>query len=99
MSGDTILTDRRGPVGWLVFNRPDRGNALNAAMTDALPRAWRELDGDPRVRVIVVTGAGKAFQTGLDVLQLSREPAALRDMARRTSNVVLRLTALHLAVA
>jgi enoyl-CoA hydratase/carnithine racemase len=99
MSGDTILMDRRGPVGWLVFNRPDRGNALNAAMTDALPRAWRELDGDPRVRVIVVTGAGKAFQTGLDVLQLSREPAALRDMARRTRNADPRLTGWHLGVA
>jgi enoyl-CoA hydratase len=98
MSGETILVRRRGPVGWLVFNRPDRGNALNAEMMNALPDAWSELDHDPEVRVIVVTGAGKAFQTGLDVLQLSREPAALRDMSRRTRNAGLRLTGWHLGV-
>ncbi|MCW2889305.1 MAG: enoyl-CoA hydratase [Streptosporangiaceae bacterium] len=98
MNGGTILVSRRGPVGWLVFNRPDRGNALNAEMMDALPGAWSELDGDPQVRVIVVTGAGKAFQTGLDVVQLSREPAALRDMARRTKKADLRLTGWHLGV-
>lgn len=98
MSGDTILVRRRGPVGWLVFNRPDRGNALNAEMMNALPDAWSELDHDPEVRVIVVTGAGKAFQTGLDMLQLSREPAALRDMSRRTRNADLRLTGWHLGV-
>jgi enoyl-CoA hydratase len=99
LTGDTVLTRRRGPVGWLVFHRPDRGNALNAEMIEALPRAWAELDGDPRVRVIVVTGAGPAFQTGLDVVQLSRDPAALRDMSRRTKKADLRLTGWHLGVA
>jgi enoyl-CoA hydratase/carnithine racemase len=98
MSSETILVNRRGVVGWLVFNRPDRGNALNAEMIDALPRAWSELAADPLVHVIVVTGAGKAFQTGLDVVQLSREPAALRDMSRRTKNADLRLTGWHLGV-
>jgi enoyl-CoA hydratase len=98
MSDGTILVDRRGAVGWLRFNRPDRGNALNAEMIDALPRAWAELADDPLVRVIVVTGAGKAFQTGLDVVQLSREPAALREMSRRTRNADLRLTGWHLGV-
>jgi enoyl-CoA hydratase len=98
MSDPTILVDRRGAVGWLRFNRPDRGNALNAEMITALPRAWSELADDPLVRVIVVTGAGKAFQTGLDVVQLSREPAALREMSRRTRNADLRLTGWHLGV-
>jgi enoyl-CoA hydratase/carnithine racemase len=98
MSGETVLVNRRGVVGWLTFNRPDRGNALNADMVDALPRAWTELACDPLVRVIVVTGAGKAFQTGLDVVQLSRQPAALRELSRRTRNADLRLTGWHLGV-
>jgi enoyl-CoA hydratase len=98
MSDETIRVNRQGTVGWLRFNRPDRGNALNAEMIDALPRAWSELAADPLVRVIVVTGAGKAFQTGLDVVQLSREPAALREMSRRTRNADLRLTGWHLGV-
>jgi enoyl-CoA hydratase/carnithine racemase len=93
-----ILLERHGPVGWLTFNRPDAGNALNAQMIEALPPAWAELDADPAVSAIVVTGAGRSFQTGLDMVQLSREPAALRDMSRRTRTADLRLTGWHLNV-
>jgi enoyl-CoA hydratase len=92
---ETLLVERRGPVGWIVFNRPEVGNAMNARMLDELPRAWRELDRDPTVRVIVNTGAGAAFQTGLDVVQLTREPEALREQSRRTRATELELTALH----
>ena len=53
--------------------------------------AWRELDDDPDVRVIVNTGAGDAFQTGLDLAQLSRDPEALREQSRRTKRFELRL--------
>ena len=92
---ETLEVERRGPVGWLVFDRPDRGNAMDAAMITELERAWRELDEDPAVRVIVNTGNGSAFQTGLDVVQLSRDPQALREQSRRTKRAELRLTAWH----
>jgi enoyl-CoA hydratase len=91
----TLLIEQRGPVGWLVFNRPDRGNAMDARMLDELEQAWRQLDEDPAVVVIVNTGAGTSFQTGLDVTQLSRHPEALRKQARRTKQADLRLTAWH----
>ena len=65
---------REGPVGWLVFDRPDRGNAMGAVMLAELETAWRELDADAAVRVIVTTGNGPAFQTGLDVAQLAADP-------------------------
>ena len=42
-------------------------------MLAELEGAWLELDADPDVRVIVNTGAGRAFQTGLDVVQLARQ--------------------------
>ncbi|GAA2734714.1 enoyl-CoA hydratase/isomerase family protein [Actinocorallia aurantiaca] len=96
---ETLLVERHGPVGWLIFNRPRVGNAMDAAMMAALPEAWRELDADPDVRAIVVTGEGRAFQTGLDVVQLNRDPAALREMSRRTKRAALQLTAWHLGVA
>jgi enoyl-CoA hydratase len=86
---------RDGPVGWLVFDRPAQGNALDAAMLDGLEAAWRALEADPEVRVIVNTGNGAAFQTGLDVAQLAREPDALREQSRRTRRAELRLTAWH----
>jgi enoyl-CoA hydratase len=93
-----ILVERHGPVGWLIFNRPEAGNAMNAAMIDAIAPAWAELDRDPAVAAIVVTGAGRSFQTGLDVVQLSHEPEALREMSRRTRTADLRLTGWHLKV-
>ena len=84
MAYETLRVERDGPVGWLVFDRPQVGNAMNATMLAELERAWRELDADPAVRVIVNTGEGAAFQTGLDVAQLSRDPDALREQSRRT---------------
>jgi enoyl-CoA hydratase/carnithine racemase len=94
-----LRIERHGPVGWLIFDRPRAGNAMNADMINDLPLAWAELDADPSVRVIVNTGAGKSFQTGLDVAQLARDPAALREESRRTRRAELRLTAWHNRVA
>jgi enoyl-CoA hydratase len=95
MAYEALLVERHGPVGWLIFNRPEAGNAMDAAMFSELEPAWKELDADPAVRVIVNTGAGAAFQTGLDMVQLSRDPAALREQSRRTKRADLRLTAWH----
>jgi enoyl-CoA hydratase len=94
-SYETLVVERRGHIGWLIFNLPDRGNAMDARMINELERAWRELDDDPSVMVIVNTGAGRAFQTGLDMMQLSRDPEALREQSRRTKRAELRLTAWH----
>jgi enoyl-CoA hydratase len=93
-----VVVERRGPVGWLVFDRPDVGNAMNARMMDELEAAWLGLDADADVRVIVNTGNGSAFQTGLDVTQLSRDRDALREHSRRTRDFELRFTAWHLGV-
>jgi enoyl-CoA hydratase/carnithine racemase len=99
MAYETLLVERRGPVGWLVFNRPQAGNAMDAYMLDELEEAWGELDGDAEVRVIVTTGEGRSFQTGLDVVQLARQPEALRKQSGRTRRAELRMTAWHCGVA
>jgi enoyl-CoA hydratase/carnithine racemase len=99
MAYETLLLERRGPVGWLVFNRPQAGNAMDARMLDELEEAWSELDRDPDVRVIVTTGEGRSFQTGLDVVQLARQPDALRKQSGRTRRAELRMTAWHCGVA
>jgi enoyl-CoA hydratase len=95
VSYETLLVEREGPIGWLVFNRPQAGNAMDATMLAELERAWGELDADPSVRVIVNTGEGSAFQTGLDVAQLARERDALREQSRRTRDAELKLSAWH----
>jgi enoyl-CoA hydratase len=70
---ETLLVERRGPVGWLINNRPEQLNAMNALMRDEFETAWRVLDDDPEVRVIVHTGAGRAFQTGVDVTEIATD--------------------------
>jgi enoyl-CoA hydratase len=90
-----LVVERRGPVGWLVFDRPDAGNAMNGGMMAELERAWTELDTDPDVRVIVNTGNGPAFQTGMDVRQLAKDKDAIREQSRRTRDATLKLTAWH----
>ena len=70
---DTLKLERRGPVGWLLNNRPDQLNAMNAHMRDEFEIAWRTLDADPEVRVIVHTGEGRAFQTGVDVTEIASD--------------------------
>ncbi len=91
----TLQVERHGAVGWLIFDRPEVGNAMDATMLAELEGAWGELDRNPEVRVIVNTGNGPAFQTGLDVVQLGRDPEALREQSRRTKRSELRLTAWH----
>jgi enoyl-CoA hydratase/carnithine racemase len=98
MEHGALLVERRGPVGWLIFNRPDMGNAMNAEMTDGLPRVWARLEADPAVASIVVTGTGSAFQTGLDLAQLSKDATALREMSRRTRRAEPGLTGWHVGV-
>jgi enoyl-CoA hydratase/carnithine racemase len=92
---ERLVVERRGPVGWLIFNRPEVGNALDATMMTELEQAWRELDDDPAVRVIVNTGEGRNFQTGLDMVALSRDKVAMREQSRRTRDAELRFTGWH----
>ncbi|HMJ76564.1 MAG TPA: enoyl-CoA hydratase/isomerase family protein, partial [Iamia sp.] len=92
---ESLIVEREGHVGWLIFDRPEAGNAMDATMLAELERAWQELAADPQVRVIVNTGQGSAFQTGLDVRQLARDPDALREQSRRTKRSELKLTAWH----
>ncbi|MDZ7676831.1 MAG: enoyl-CoA hydratase/isomerase family protein [Acidimicrobiales bacterium] len=81
-----------------MFARPDAGNAMDATMLAELERAWTQLDADPEVRVIVNTGEGSTFQTGLDVVQLARDKDALREQSRRTRDAELKLSAWQCAV-
>lgn len=73
MNYHTLEVERHGHVGWLLFNRPDKRNAMNNAMRDELRLAWQELADDPKVRVIVNSGNGPHFQTGADVVEIATD--------------------------
>ena len=76
---DTILVERDGPLGIITLNRPDRLNALLPGMGAEYARALRELDADPHVRGILVTGAGRGFCSGADISVLGEDAQTLQQ--------------------
>ncbi len=90
-----LVVERHGPVGWLINDRPDQLNAMNAAMRDEFARAWTELDADPEVRVIVHTGNGRAFQTGVDVSELAGDGIGMERYRESVEQFDLHFTAWH----
>ena len=92
---DHLVVERRGPVGWLLNNRPDQLNAMNAAMRDEFAVAWKELDADPEVRVIVHTGNGRAFQTGVDVSELASDGVGMERYRDSVADWDLHFTSWH----
>jgi enoyl-CoA hydratase/carnithine racemase len=67
----TINLDKGEGIGYLTLNRPEVRNAFNQEMIDELRDALRCIDGDEEIRVLIITGAGKAFQAGADIAELS----------------------------
>jgi enoyl-CoA hydratase len=85
MTDPVLLSSDRGAVRVLTIHRPDKLNALNGATLDALHAAFAEAGADPKVRVVVLTGAGsKAFVAGADIAEMNTlTPVQGRDFALR----------------
>jgi enoyl-CoA hydratase len=92
---ETLKLERVGPVGWLINNRPEQLNAMNARMRDEFEVAWRALDDDPDVRVIVHTGEGRAFQTGVDVNEIATDGQGMERYRESVEHFDLHFTAWH----
>ena len=70
MPNETIRVASTGPVATVTLNRPEALNAITVGMLDELRRAFTELAADRSVRVVVLTGEGRAFSAGLDLKAL-----------------------------
>ena len=71
MSDDAVLFERDGHVALITLNRPERLNAINTAMIADLSEVLLRADQDRNVRVIILTGAGRGFCSGLDLQAVS----------------------------
>lgn len=80
-----ILVDVSDGVATVTLNRPDRLNAVTPTMATAYADALLRCDDDPAVRIVVVTGAGRAFCAGADLGELAKGPDHLDEHFGRPS--------------
>ncbi len=67
---DRLLGVKDGAIGWMIFNHPERRNAISLDMWGAIPGVLGAFEADPEIRVVVFKGAGdKAFISGADISQ------------------------------
>lgn len=78
MSDNGLTVESDGAVDWVTLDRPDRLNALNQPLTDALLAYFEGKRRDTETRVIVLRGAGRGFCSGAD-LKAGAQPDRLRD--------------------
>jgi enoyl-CoA hydratase/carnithine racemase len=67
VSERSVLSERRGPAAWITINRPDKLNAMNGEVVRELRERLQEAEDDRDVKVVVLTGAGRAFSSGYDI--------------------------------
>jgi enoyl-CoA hydratase len=63
----TILVEKKDHLAILSFNRPEKLNAINVQVKREVSQALSELEADDDVRVVIMTGAGRAFSSGYDI--------------------------------
>jgi methylglutaconyl-CoA hydratase len=86
-----VLYAVEGAVARITLNRPEKRNALNEAVIDGLKDRLRDASQDDRVRVVVITGAGKDFCSGADLAALQRVTQASVDENAEDAKTLLEL--------
>src|SRR2546428_2164564 len=65
-----LLLQKDGPIGWIIFNQPEKRNAVSLEMWQLMPEYVRDLATDDAIRVVILRGAGdQAFVAGADISQ------------------------------
>jgi 2-(1,2-epoxy-1,2-dihydrophenyl)acetyl-CoA isomerase len=95
-----ITTEARDRITTITLNRPDKLNAFSGTMREDLLAALRRAEDDSECRVVVITGAGRAFCAGGDVdymsgLQREGDVASLRKLLDAGRDVVLQIAAMQ----
>lgn len=77
-----LVMEKDGPIGWVVFNQPEKRNAVSQEMWELMPGYVEDLAADPEIRVVVLRGAGEqAFVAGADISQFKDRRRNMTDEA------------------
>jgi enoyl-CoA hydratase len=99
MTYQTVILEIDGPVALLTFNRPEKLNALNDELLQEFSRILEDIRLNSSIRVLILTGQGRAFIAGADVrqfLELTSRPAY--DFIRRGQEIFKKLEQLEIPV-
>lgn len=79
---DKLLAIKEGHIGWIIFNNPDKHNAVSMEMWQSVPMAFDAFNKDLDVRVVILKGAGeKAFVSGADISQFKERRSSPEAVA------------------
>jgi len=73
-----VSVETEGGIGWIRFNRPEKMNAIGALTRKQLAESIKQAERDDAIRVVVLTGAGRAFSSGADVTEMVQGGAGMR---------------------
>jgi enoyl-CoA hydratase/carnithine racemase len=77
-----LLLEKDGAIGWIVFNQPEKRNAVSQEMWQMIPAYVEDLAADDAIRVVVLRGAGEAaFVSGADISQFKDRRRNMADEA------------------
>ncbi len=78
----SLLIEKDGPIGWLIFNRPEKRNAVGIETWQLMPEYAKDLAADDAIRVVILRGAGEqAFVAGADISQFKDRRRNMDDEA------------------
>jgi enoyl-CoA hydratase len=96
MSSDKMLARKEGAVGHMVFNNPERHNAVSMEMWEAAEAILSDFNTDADIRVIVLSGAGgKAFVSGADISKFEDERAGAQAVKQYNATTARAYTNLY----
>jgi 2-(1,2-epoxy-1,2-dihydrophenyl)acetyl-CoA isomerase len=93
MENDTVLFETRDAIATLTLNRPQRLNAIVAPMRQRLGECLAQIESDPSVRVVLLTGAGRGFCAGQDLNErrADEQPDITRSLRANYNPLIMRL--------
>ena len=68
-----VTVENQGGIGWIRFNRPEKMNAIGALTRKQLAESIKQAERDDAVRVVVLTGSGRAFSSGARITILAKD--------------------------
>ncbi|MDA0652035.1 MAG: enoyl-CoA hydratase-related protein, partial [Proteobacteria bacterium] len=87
-STDKMLSRRDGVIGHVIFNNPERHNAVSLDMWDAVEAILTDFEADPDIRVLVLSGAGgKSFVSGADISKFDEERGSAEAVAHYNDRI------------